>query len=76
MPGVIVFYLFCRNHGAAAGRTGGGVPPFKILGGRHPKIPVLTELFKELSKQYIFFKVFKIKLPNSEDKSELGGRRV
>ena len=59
------------------GGRGGRVPPAqKSEGDVPPEIVIFTAIFKELAKNFTLFRIFKIKWPKSEEKTEFGGRWV
>ena len=63
-------------HGRRQGGDGGDAfpPTQKSEGDVPPEISISTDIFKELTKNFILFKIFKIKWPKSEEKTEFGGR--
>ena len=58
--------------------TGGGTrpPAQKSEGDVPPEIAIFTDIFKELTKNFTLFKIFKIEWPKSEKKTEFGGRWI
>ena len=69
--------LMDTRMGVATGRGGDGahVPRFEILGDVPPEIAIFKKKNLKICQNFQLSKIFKLKLPKSEEKSEFGGRR-